>query len=110
MSALPPHEEYEKRMSVLGFGCALWNPSPDIVDGVWNPPTQVGDVGYIWNGKWRYLLNIHLPAGHQEQAPHLPASFVPLPREDVSQTVRYDSMQWTPSKRHELKAGAQFQV
>ena len=42
------------------YGQALWDPNP----GNLYPPVEVGDVGYIHEGKFRRLFNILLPANH----------------------------------------------
>ncbi len=40
------------------YGYALWEPNP----GRLYPPVEVGDVGYIRQGKFRRLFNVLLPA------------------------------------------------
>ena len=42
------------------YGHALWDPDP----GSLYPPVEVGDVGYICEGKFHRLFNILLPAAH----------------------------------------------
>ena len=42
------------------YGHALWDPSP----GNLYPAVEVGDVGYIREGKFRRLFNVLLPANH----------------------------------------------
>jgi hypothetical protein len=42
------------------YGHALWEPSP----GVLYPPVEIGDVGFIRQGKFHRLFNALLPADH----------------------------------------------
>ncbi|KAN0126288.1 hypothetical protein V8E53_015211, partial [Lactarius tabidus] len=42
------------------YGHALWDPNP----GNLYPAVEVGDVGYIREGKFRRLFNVLLPANH----------------------------------------------
>lgn len=42
------------------YGYALWEPNP----GNLYPAVEVGDVGYIREGKFRRLFNVLLPANH----------------------------------------------
>lgn len=42
------------------YGHALWQPSPGKLYG----PVEVGDVGYIREGKFHRLFNALLPANH----------------------------------------------
>jgi hypothetical protein len=50
----------ELGISYPAFGHALWDPSP----GDLYPPVEVGDVGFIREGKFNRLFNILLPANH----------------------------------------------
>ena len=40
------------------YGHALWDPDP----GSLSPAVEVGDVGYIYEGKFHRLFNVLLPA------------------------------------------------
>jgi hypothetical protein len=42
------------------YGHALWDPDP----GNLYPAVEVGDVGYICEGKFHRLFNVLLPANH----------------------------------------------
>lgn len=42
------------------YGHALWEPNP----GNLYPPVEIGDVGYIREGKFRRLFNVLLPVEH----------------------------------------------
>ena len=42
------------------YGHALWDPNP----GNLYPAVEIGDVGYIRQGKFRRLFNVLLPANH----------------------------------------------
>lgn len=46
------------------FGHALWEPDP----GQNRPPVEVGDVGYIRQGKFYRLFNALLPENHSSHA------------------------------------------
>lgn len=43
------------------YGHALWEPSPSRLH---RAPVEVGDVGFIREGKFHRLFNALLPAGH----------------------------------------------
>ncbi|KAI9456874.1 hypothetical protein BJY52DRAFT_536657 [Lactarius psammicola] len=47
-------------MKFPAYGHALWEPNP----GNLYPAVEVGDVGYIHQGKFRRLFNVLLPANH----------------------------------------------
>ncbi|KAH9049753.1 hypothetical protein EDB83DRAFT_1384873 [Lactarius deliciosus] len=47
-------------MKFPAYGHALWEPDP----GNLYPPVEVGDVGYIREGKFRRLFNVLYPAEH----------------------------------------------
>ncbi|KAH8993421.1 hypothetical protein EDB92DRAFT_401933 [Lactarius akahatsu] len=57
------------------FGYALWEPDP----GDLYPPVEVGDVGFIRQGKFHRLFNALLPANHEShQRFGVPERFEPL--------------------------------
>ncbi|KAI9439189.1 hypothetical protein H4582DRAFT_122234 [Lactarius indigo] len=56
------------------LGHALWEPSP----GELYPPVEVGDVGFIREGKFHRLFNALLDAGHPSQTFGVPEYHVPL--------------------------------
>ena len=57
------------------FGYALWEPDP----GEQYPPVEVGDVGYIRQGKFHRLFNALLPEDHQShQRFGVPDGYEPL--------------------------------
>src|ERR1700677_640496 len=47
-------------MKFHAYGHALWDPD----HGNLYPPVEVGDVGYICEGKFHYLFNVLRPADH----------------------------------------------
>jgi hypothetical protein len=56
------------------YGCALWEPRPTNP----NRPVQVGDVGFIREGRFYRLFNALLPEDDPSQEPRLPEYFEPL--------------------------------
>ena len=57
------------------FGHALWEPNP----GRLYPPVEVGDVGFIREGKFHRLFNTLLPANHpSHQRFGVPEYYEPL--------------------------------
>ncbi|KAH9032626.1 hypothetical protein EDB84DRAFT_1561900 [Lactarius hengduanensis] len=57
------------------FGYALWEPDP----GELYPPVEVGDVGFIRQGKFHRLFNALLPENHEShQSFGVPERFEPL--------------------------------
>jgi hypothetical protein len=73
-------EFYVAQMASLKRGYPLFNPQPGY-DTQFRPlpRARFGDVGYVVDGKFRRLFNIHLPPGHAEQASQLPEQFKLLP-------------------------------
>ena len=51
---------YHLSVKFPAYGYALWEPGP----GNLYPAVEVGDVGYICQGKFRRLFNVLLPAEH----------------------------------------------
>ncbi|KAI0028683.1 hypothetical protein K488DRAFT_89510 [Vararia minispora EC-137] len=98
----PPEAEYAKRMTFMQNGYALWSPSPSLIDSVRDPHVRVGDLGYIDNGKWRFLFNIHLQPGADGQAKVLPAQFEVLPRTGIASDDLPSSQQWSPQNSNSL--------
>jgi hypothetical protein len=64
----------ELRITCPNHGYALWNPDP------WRPdiPVQVGDVGYLREGKFYRLFNAFLDADDASQCFGVPANYTPL--------------------------------
>ena len=56
------------------YGHALWEPKPRFPD----KPVQVGDVGFIRNGKFHRLFNALLPADDPSQERGVPEYHEPL--------------------------------
>ncbi|KAI0028779.1 hypothetical protein K488DRAFT_89399 [Vararia minispora EC-137] len=97
MSHFNVFDEYRKRLYPIGRGHALWSPSPQQIDGTRQPAVQIGDVGYIYDGRWTFLFNVHLTTGAEGQATRLPPAFYPLYRSGVSWSLLPDSSQWSVS-------------
>ena len=56
-------------------GYALWEPDP----GEQCPPVEVGDVGFVRQGKFHRLFNALLPANHQSHRTFgVPEQYEPL--------------------------------
>ncbi|KAI0032627.1 hypothetical protein K488DRAFT_70476 [Vararia minispora EC-137] len=69
-------------MASLGRGYALWDPQPVQRQNdreASDPPVCIGDVGFIKDGKWQHLFNIHRAADEQQGIPKLPDDFKPVP-------------------------------
>ena len=56
------------------YGHALWDPSPATLDS----PMQVGDVGFIREGRFHRLFNALLPADHPSHELGVPEYHEPL--------------------------------
>ncbi|KAH9045505.1 hypothetical protein EDB85DRAFT_1906975 [Lactarius pseudohatsudake] len=56
----PSHFRDQLAIAYPAFGHALWEPDP----GKQAPPVEVGDVGFIRDGKFHRLFNALLPANH----------------------------------------------
>ena len=56
------------------FGHALWDPNP----GRLFPPVEVGDVGFIREGKFHRLFNALLPGDHPSQIFGVPEHYEQL--------------------------------
>ncbi|KAI9448133.1 hypothetical protein H4582DRAFT_65681 [Lactarius indigo] len=56
------HHTFRDQLAIAypAFGHALWEPDP----GKQAPPVEVGDVGFIRDGKFHRLFNALLPANH----------------------------------------------
>lgn len=63
-------EIYDPQLRYLKLGHALWEPDPKN-----RPPVDIGDVGYIANGGFSPLFNIHLPESHPSQSRRVPEGF-----------------------------------
>ena len=59
-STMAHYDIFRHHLSIAApsYGHALWEPSP----GNLYPAVEVGDVGYICEGKFRRLFNVLLPA------------------------------------------------
>ena len=76
------------------FGHALWEPDPGS-----NPAVEVGDVGFVRNGKFYRLFNALLPANHPS---HENSNFgVPEHHEQLQLRVRnHDPGTLSPNNFH----------
>ncbi|KAH9021558.1 hypothetical protein EDB85DRAFT_413948 [Lactarius pseudohatsudake] len=56
------HHTFRDQLALAypAFGHALWEPDP----GTQAPPVEVGDVGFIRDGKFHRLFNVLFPANH----------------------------------------------
>ncbi|KAI0028780.1 hypothetical protein K488DRAFT_73503 [Vararia minispora EC-137] len=95
MNSLIAIDEYRKYLYIIGRGHALWSPSPQQIDGVRQPSVRIGDIGYIYDGRWTFLFNIHLASGAEGQAARLPPGFRPLEKSGVSWSLLPRSTQWS---------------
>ena len=55
------HDTFRDQLAIAhpAFGYALWEPDPGE-----SPPVEVGDVGFIRDGKFHRIFNVLLPANH----------------------------------------------
>ena len=67
---------YSEGLASLGNGYALWEPDPQ-----GDPQVQLGDVGYIRNGGFHRLFNVHLQPDDPSQPRTLPQGFEVLSSE-----------------------------
>ena len=68
---------YRDRLATTypAFGHALWEPNPEVGQG----PVEVGDVGYVREGKFIRLFNALLPASDaSHEGISLPEYYKPL--------------------------------
>ena len=72
----PSYEIYSQELVSLGKGYALWEPDPSS-----RPQVELGDVGYIRDGGFHRLFNIHLQPDDPHQPSILPQGFEVLPSE-----------------------------
>ncbi len=75
------HDTFRDQLAIAypNFGYALWEPDP----GERYPAVEVGDVGFIRQGKFHRLFNALLPANHASHttragAPEVPEHHEPL--------------------------------
>ncbi|KAI0046117.1 hypothetical protein FA95DRAFT_1596453 [Auriscalpium vulgare] len=72
--AVPHYELYSRQLYSLSLGAATWECSPqDQIRRV-----LIGDVGYMFFGRFTPLFNVHLPADHRFQPFAVPPHFEPL--------------------------------
>ncbi|TFK47992.1 hypothetical protein OE88DRAFT_1738114 [Heliocybe sulcata] len=74
-------DSYQKEMSNLGLGTALWQPSPptDARTGQYlYKQIEIGDVGIRRAGAFHRLFNIFLARDHEHQTRGTPRDFEPL--------------------------------
>ena len=111
-----PHiyETYAQVLRAAEMGYALWNPEPATLiqyDGKrekreQEPSVTIGDVGYLEEGRWRHLFNIHLEPENQGNR-SLPVGFKPISRKPVVPDV-YDWNQLKPSSDVSVGGGIGF--
>jgi hypothetical protein len=71
----PLHKVYADELRYLELGDALLNPQPIVRRrGAPDPPVNIGDVGYVKEGQWHHLFNIHRMPDDQPDA-RLPVRF-----------------------------------
>jgi hypothetical protein len=98
----PPFIVYPQRLYFLGKGTALWEPSPQSMNGIRQAHVQIGDLGYISDGRWTYIFNVHKLPQDDGQATRLPRGFDPLRRPDTFSDDLAQAMQWSTSGSKEL--------
>ena len=90
----------ELRITCPNHGYALWNPDP------WRPdiPVQVGDVGYLREGKFYRLFNACLSADDPSQTLGVPDYYEPLVTSSLVHTSGGVERQIYFCSRHVAKA------
>ena len=75
-SQLADHEIFREQLAIKypSYGYALWEPRPENP----NRPVQVGDVGFILEGRFCRLFNALLPADDPSQEFGVPEYYEPL--------------------------------
>jgi hypothetical protein len=70
------HEIFREQLAIMypSYGYALWEPRPINP----NRPVQVGDVGFIHEGRFFRLFSALLPADHPSQVHGVPEYHEPL--------------------------------
>jgi hypothetical protein len=70
------YEIFREQLAIkyASYGYALWEPSPTNP----NRPVQVGDVGFIREGRFHRLFSAMLPADHPSQEFGVPENHEPL--------------------------------
>jgi hypothetical protein len=65
----------ELAITYPGLGHALWDPHP----GSLSPPVEIGDVGFVKDGRFSRLFNALLPGDHPSHATFgVPENYEPL--------------------------------
>ena len=69
------YDTYRDQLAIAhpAFGHALWEPDPGEF-----PPVEVGDVGFIRDGKFQRLFNALLPADDPSHGDGVPEHHEPL--------------------------------
>jgi hypothetical protein len=70
------HDIFREQLAIKhpSYGYALWEPSPTNP----NRPVQIGDVGFIREGRFHRLFSALLPAGDPSQEFGVPEHHKPL--------------------------------
>ena len=70
------HDIYREELATNypTYGHALWEPSP----GVDSTAVEIGDVGFIREGRFHRLFNILLPEDHPSHQDGVPQRYEPL--------------------------------
>ena len=79
------HDIFREQLALKhpAHGHALWEPSP------WKPdrPVEVGDVGFIRNGRFHSLFNALRPAEGQSNVPEYFEQLLPKFSDHISRSV-----------------------
>ena len=69
------YDIYREQLSIKypTYGYALWNPSPSNP----NNPVEIGDVGFIYKGKFIRLFNAQISAEDQSNVPEYYEQLIP---------------------------------
>ncbi|KAI0052350.1 kinase-like protein [Auriscalpium vulgare] len=79
------YDIYKDELLCYGYGQAIWEPAPD--EG--QPGVLLGDVGYMFQGAFQRLFNIHLPRRHRFQPSIMPEYFEALTVDETMIKLRH---------------------
>ncbi|KAG5652185.1 hypothetical protein H0H81_005984 [Sphagnurus paluster] len=91
MPAHPSYNTYNKELTVLRKGHALYHPEP--VNG---RPVEIGDVGFIVAGSFQFLFSATGGADDPVQVHGVPEGFVPLELSPEALDIRETGIQAGP--------------
>lgn len=79
------HEVYSDELACRKWGYALWRPDPvprEVQGRYYHQrlPVSLGDVGFVRDGGFTPLFNVHLPSDDPLQSRYFPEDFEHIPK------------------------------